>query len=629
MSARLLHALTNASLRSPQQSLQSVLGFHSSSFAAAAPKSRGGPVKSSSRGRKSPKGLPRKQFKSTSRTRLVKSLKPTNSSGKYEVAKAEVKWAEVQDNQAAEQKSSIDELLDKEFDRSSTGTDERLPDSFSSPPLLPALAQSVVDVLGQDAKPTPIQALALKHLFSLSQQSERCKEFLLASETGSGKSFAYLLPLLQYLKETEDSVVNPPSRLPINPRAIVIAPTHELTRQLSVFAKSLVHHAKLRILCASRANAPNTHSDRSRSAGSARQMKHVIESLGQDSEVEGGELHVHPQMVGNSRPIDVLVSTPVKALEMVRGWGWDKVGTPESEREGRKFRAGKPEMGLKRVECVVVDEADVLFDPDFRDTTLNLLSDISKARGHPIPTDSQQQPQPIIYPFHLILTSATIPSSLSTYLTTHHPSLTRLASPHLHRLPSTLHTEHIGWTGGNRFADIERRLRRVWAEDALRGPDASTGRITRSRVLIFCNRSTSVDALGSHLTEHGIPNVTLTSTGIARLRGSNRHLSGFLKGSTTTNTSKDGNINDMEQDKNSPYVLITTSLLSRGLDFSPSVKHVFIVDSPRNMIDFLHRAGRSGRAGQRGKVVVFGKLKGRGSGVDMAMKGKVKALARK
>ncbi len=31
------------------------------------------------------------------------------------------------------------------------------------------------------------------------------------------------------------------------------------------------------------------------------------------------------------------------------------------------------------------------------------------------------------------------------------------------------------------------------------------------------------------------------------------------------------------------------------------------------MVDFLHRAGRSGRAGESGKVVVFGKMKGRGS----------------
>ena len=61
--------------------------------------------------------------------------------------------------------------------------------------------------------------------------------------------------------------------------------------------------------------------------------------------------------------------------------------------------------------------------------------------------------------------------------------------------------------------------------------------------------------------------------------------------------------------KDSPHVMITISLLSRGLDFSPSIQHVFIVNEPRNMIDFLHRAGGSGRAGKRGKAFLFGKMK--------------------
>jgi ATP-dependent RNA helicase MRH4 len=72
--------------------------------------------------------------------------------------------------------------------------------------------------------------------------------------------------------------------------------------------------------------------------------------------------------------------------------------------------------------------------------------------------------------------------------------------------------------------------------------------------------------------------------------------------------------------------MITTSLLSRGLDFDPSIKHVFIVDEPRNMIDFLHRAGRSGRAGQTGRVVIFGKGKGRGSDKAREVKQRVRAL---
>ena len=97
-------------------------------------------------------------------------------------------------------------------------------------------------------------------------------------------------------------------------------------------------------------------------------------------------------------------------------------------------------------------------------------------------------------------------------------------------------------------------------------------------------------------------------------------MAGFLKGTSFPPPQK-GSKRVAE-----PHVLITTSLLSRGLDFDPSVQHVFIADTPRNMIDFIHRAGRAGRMGNPGRVVVFGKLKGRGSAVDVETKRKLQAL---
>ena len=78
-----------------------------------------------------------------------------------------------------------------------------------------------------------------------------------------------------------------------------------------------------------------------------------------------------------------------------------------------------------------------------------------------------------------------------------------------------------------------------------------------------------------------------------------------------------------------PRVLVTTSLLSRGIDFDPSVRHVLIVDAPRNMVDFVHRAGRTARAGMEGKVVIFGKRKGRGSAEGDRFMEKLKELTGK
>jgi superfamily II DNA/RNA helicase len=73
-----------------------------------------------------------------------------------------------------------------------------------------------------------------------------------------------------------------------------------------------------------------------------------------------------------------------------------------------------------------------------------------------------------------------------------------------------------------------------------------------------------------------------------------------------------------------PRVLITTSLLSRGLDFSPSIKHVILVDQARDQVDFLHRAGRTGRGeGGVGNVYVFdtGDVMKRGSSGEKGRSG--------
>ena len=213
----------------------------------------------------------------------------------------------------------------------------------------------------------------------------------------------------------------------------------------------------------------------------------------------------------------------------------------------------------------------------------------------------------------------------------------RLASPNVHHLPKSLRTEYLDWSGGNRNADIESRIRRVWAEDSLRGKDGQLG--TLSKVLVFCNRRSKVEDLSEFLEGRNIKTVALTGTARSRQRGNNHHLDGFLRVKAKTLSSPSSSSDDVNKSKaittqrtgnlkdpKTPHVLITTSLLSRGLDFSPDIKHVFIVDEPRNMIDFLHRAGRAGRAGEKGKVVVFSKMTGRGSGLAKDVRKKVRAL---
>ena len=260
-------------------------------------------------------------------------------------------------------------------------------EQFTSPPLLPGLLKSLKEMVGNDARPTPIQSLSLKWLLkhpdsSLTQLPNvdttttpgQWRQFLLASETGSGKSIAYLLPLLQNLKEAElmSSPTSKGEERPYNPRGLILAPTHELARQLSGFAKSLLHEIKLRVLCTSQANQKNT----TRRDLTASKMSSSF------SDVSAGPLGEF-EVTKSSHPVDILVGTPMKVLEMVHGRGWDRKEGEEEDSNGlqsgieeekaKKLRRGrdkmigfgiwrsKAELGLANIEWVVVDEADVLF----------------------------------------------------------------------------------------------------------------------------------------------------------------------------------------------------------------------------------------------------------------------------
>lgn len=52
-------------------------------------------------------------------------------------------------------------------------------------------------------------------------------------------------------------------------------------------------------------------------------------------------------------------------------------------------------------------------------------------------------------------------------------------------------------------------------------------------------------------------------------------------------------------------ILIATDVASRGLDMRVTVEHVILYDFPRNVIDYIHRIGRTARAGNNGYVTAF------------------------
>ena len=91
-------------------------------------------------------------------------------------------------------------------------------------------------------RPTPIQQLVIPHM--LQRQNVLC-----AAETGSGKTFAYLLPIIHMIRQQEEMVSSDVFvRRPRHPRAIILVPSRELVDQTLSVAKFLSHYAKHRAI---------------------------------------------------------------------------------------------------------------------------------------------------------------------------------------------------------------------------------------------------------------------------------------------------------------------------------------------------------------------------------------------
>lgn len=161
----------------------------------------------------------------------------------------------------------------------------------------------------------------------------------------------------------------------------------------------------------------------------------------------------------------------------------------------------------------------------------------------------------------------------------------------MHRLPKRLKTEYVQLTDGNKNATIFKKIETVWAEDA---QARQAGRSTqKSKIVIFANETKAARRLADYLKQKGAESLVMVGDAEERRKGSNRHLAGFLSPvamSSTTRATQEG-----PDASSGPRILITTSLLSRGLDFDPSIRHVFVVDEPRSAVDFIHRAGRTVR----------------------------------
>jgi superfamily II DNA/RNA helicase len=350
---------------------------------------------------------------------------------------------------------------------------------FLSLGLLPALANAA---RAQGfSLPTPIQAAAIPAVL-------RGADVLGSAQTGSGKTAAYALPLLQRLQSGRHLT---PRRV----RALVLVPTRELAAQVGEVLRGL---AKDLPLCPKVA-------------------------------VVFGGVSINPQMMGLRGGADIVVATPGRLLDLV---------------EHNALR-------LSAVELLVLDEADRLLDLGFAEELNRVLGLLPEQRQN-------------------LFFSATFPPAVQT-----------LAATLLHE-PVRIDVQAASANEPANNPDIAQRVIQVDAPrrtELLRHLAKENG---WTRVLVFVATKYAAEHVANKLYSRG---VFATAFHGDLSQGARRQVLAEFKDERWE-------------------MLVTTDLASRGIDIA-QLPVVVNYDLPRSPVDYVHRIGRTGRAGESGLAVSF------------------------
>lgn len=341
--------------------------------------------------------------------------------------------------------------------------------NFEDLNLVPDLLKTV-NQMGYE-QPSPIQEAAIPVLIT-------GKDVIGQAQTGTGKTAAFALPMIQKLESHQKSV-----------RALILAPTRELAIQVTEAASRMAENTDLRFLT-----------------------------------IYGGQSY-QIQTRALSRGVDVVVGTPGRLLDLIR----------------QKY------LDLSQVQYLVIDEADEMLEMGFIEDVETILAET--------PTERQ-----------IALFSATMPDAIR-----------KLAKQYL-KEPETITVNPERRT----VAEIEQRFYRVREDQKL-------GSLTRlvemediKCALIFTRTKARAQELADEMNRRGYPAESLH-----------------------------GDLNQARREavltrfrQNHITLLVATDVAARGLDID-DVSHVFNYDVPQDSEDYIHRIGRTGRAGRKGISITF------------------------
>jgi ATP-dependent RNA helicase RhlE len=322
--------------------------------------------------------------------------------------------------------------------------------------------------------PTPIQTQAIPAIFE-------GKDILAGAQTGTGKTAAFALPLLQMLS------TNPSQKKHRKPRVLVLTPTRELAAQVG---KSMQDYGRL---------------------------------LSLRSTMIYGGVNINPQIDRFRRGVDIVVATPGRLLD----------------------HAQRNTITLSQIEFLVLDEADRMLDMGF-------IKDIRKIVNY-LPRERQN-----------LLFSATYSSSIKKF------AADMLNKP-----------MHIEVARRNTAAEmvtqyvhpVEQGRKRELLSSLIRGKKWN-------QVLVFTRTKHGANRLTKQLISDGIQAAAIHGNKSQNIR--TKTLESFKNGVVRT--------------------LVATDVAARGLDIN-SLPYVVNFDLPNVPEDYVHRIGRTGRAGQTGEAL--------------------------
>ncbi|KAI8647005.1 P-loop containing nucleoside triphosphate hydrolase protein [Parasitella parasitica] len=244
-----------------------------------------------------------------------------------------------------------------------------------------------------------------------------------------------------------------------------------------------------------------------------------------------------------SGPIDILVTTPTTLL------AYQKDGT----------------LSLADTRYLIIDEADSLFDAGWGDDCRKIIKHVQES------AEKRRTPEKVI------VVSATLPRSVHNVLDTLFPQLAKITTPSLHKALPNLKQSFVDLQRfqGNRQLALLEVLKKNIKDD---------------KTLVFCNTKKSVELVHKFLQTKNLDALALYKDApMSRAEA----LELFSQPKTGEG--------DGEESKVDHNVLVSTDIASRGID-TTFVDHVILYDFPTSVVDYLHRVGRTARAGQTGKA---------------------------